>query len=110
MSLTSPSDPVSMQQLAKATMPCVIKEISEKPIIFIPGVKNNVANMTFDSIESIDVMRGEEVEVFGILTQQPDLGPALVILPGSHSKFVRLDEKIMWLHWQQRWLGKFSIH
>ncbi len=84
--------PVSMQQLAKATMPCVIKEISEKPIIFIPGVKNNVANMTFDSIESIDVMRGEEVEVFGILTQQPDLGPALVILPGSHSKFVRLDE------------------
>ncbi|MBO1928668.1 2-dehydro-3-deoxygalactonokinase [Providencia rettgeri] len=99
-----------MQQLAKATMPCVIKEISEKPIIFIPGVKNNVANMTFDSIESIDVMRGEEVEVFGILTQQPDLGPALVILPGSHSKFVRLDEKNNVVALATTMAGKFSIH
>lgn len=84
--------PVSMTQLAKAAMPCVIKEISDKPIIFIPGVKNNVTDITFESIESMDVMRGEEVEVFGILSQQPDLGAALVILPGSHSKFVRLDE------------------
>ncbi|KLN47284.1 hypothetical protein AAY77_00635 [Providencia rettgeri] len=81
-----------MQQLAKATMPCVIKEISEKPIIFIPGIKNKTTELTFDSIESMDVMRGEEVEIFGILAQKPDLGASLVILPGSHSKFVRIDD------------------
>lgn len=83
--------PVSIEQLAQNVRACVINEISEKPIIFIPGIKNKTVDVTFNSIESMDVMRGEEVEVFGILTQQPDLGDSLVILPGSHSKFVRID-------------------
>ncbi|WP_353165889.1 2-dehydro-3-deoxygalactonokinase [Providencia sp.] len=84
--------PVSMRQLAQKASARVINEISEKPIIFIPGIKNKTTELTFDSIESMDVMRGEEVEIFGILSQQPDLGASLVILPGSHSKFVRIDD------------------
>ncbi len=34
-----------------------------------------------------DVMRGEETEIFGIA----DTGAALVVLPGSHSKWARVE-------------------
>lgn len=84
--------PVSIRQLAAGAVSRVIGEIGEEPITFIPGIKNSVADITLDSIESIDVMRGEEVEVFGILSERPDLGAALIILPGSHSKFVLINE------------------
>lgn len=38
------------------------------------------------------MMRGEEVETFGIMTQMGLNGPALVALPGSHSKYICIDE------------------
>lgn len=38
-----------------------------------------------------DVMRGEETQVVGLLAQQPDFN-GVVILPGTHSKWVRLQE------------------
>ncbi len=41
-----------------------------------------------------DVMRGEETQVFGAMTLDPALthGEHLVVLPGTHSKWVRLKE------------------
>ncbi|QGU94726.1 hypothetical protein GOM49_06100 [Clostridium bovifaecis] len=59
----------------------------------MPGVKNNVCTTTIDSLEQVDVMRGEEVEVFGIMELCKIQGPALMILPGSHTKFVFINEK-----------------
>ncbi|MBK8455527.1 MAG: 2-dehydro-3-deoxygalactonokinase [Thiofilum sp.] len=41
-----------------------------------------------------DVMRGEETQVIGLLTQQPDFD-GVVILPGTHSKWVRLQEGVI---------------
>lgn len=41
-----------------------------------------------------DVMRGEETQVIGLLTQQPDFN-GVVILPGTHSKWVRLQEGVI---------------
>lgn len=38
-----------------------------------------------------DVMRGEEVQLVGTLAVAADL-PATVVLPGTHSKWVRLDD------------------
>jgi 2-dehydro-3-deoxygalactonokinase len=37
-----------------------------------------------------DVLRGEEVQLVGALAEVPE-GPATVVLPGTHSKWVRLD-------------------
>jgi 2-dehydro-3-deoxygalactonokinase len=37
-----------------------------------------------------DVLRGEEVQLVGALSEVPE-GPATVVLPGTHSKWVRLD-------------------
>jgi 2-dehydro-3-deoxygalactonokinase len=41
----------------------------------------------FDEAAQPDVMRGEETEIFGIA----DAGARLIVLPGSHSKWARVD-------------------
>ena len=43
-----------------------------------------------DEDGSIDVMRGEEVQVFGVADQYPDA--RLVCLPGTHSKWVHVKD------------------
>ncbi|SQI34117.1 2-keto-3-deoxy-galactonokinase [Leminorella richardii] len=85
--------PVSLDTLAKGTVARVIPEISPEPIWFIPGVKNAVDSVSLENCDAMDVMRGEEVETFGLLASQSVRGPALLVLPGSHSKFVRIDEQ-----------------
>ena len=47
--------------------------------------------MDINNYESMDMMRGEEVETFGLLERKSLQGPALFIFPGSHSKFVTMD-------------------
>jgi len=39
---------------------------------------------------SVDVMRGEEIQVFGLLAQHPEA--RLICLPGTHSKWVRVED------------------
>lgn len=85
------SAPVNLSQLAEGVVARVIPEISPRPIWFIPGIKNTVDRIQLNNCDEMDVMRGEEVEVFGLLAQHDITGPALVILPGSHSKLIKLD-------------------
>lgn len=55
----------------------------------VPGVK------TFSSDGSLDVMRGEEIQVFGAL-KKLGLDDALICLPGTHSKWVQVrDHRIV---------------
>jgi 2-dehydro-3-deoxygalactonokinase len=49
-------------------------------LLFLPGVCNRVPQP--------DVMRGEEIQVFG--TSKPD-EDALIVLPGTHSKWVSVE-------------------
>lgn len=60
---------------------------------FIPGLKNADIheNSTLEDIKKMDIMRGEEVEVFGLLNQIDEAGNGLIILPGSHTKYVSVD-------------------
>ena len=39
---------------------------------------------------SVDVMRGEEIQVFGLLARHPEA--SLICLPGTHSKWVRVED------------------
>jgi 2-dehydro-3-deoxygalactonokinase len=85
--------PVSLAGLAEATVVRNLPDISPHPIWFIPGVKNALADISADTIGMMDVMRGEEVEAFGLLALHAISGPAVIILPGSHTKFVRIDSE-----------------
>lgn len=64
------------------------------PWIFIPGMKNRVNEGVniIDAINQFDVMRGEEVEAFGLLMQLDVKGKGVIVLPGSHTKYVVVDE------------------
>lgn len=61
---------------------------------FIPGMKNADIgeNPTLEDIKNMDIMRGEEVEAFGLLDQINETGNGLIILPGSHTKYILVDE------------------
>lgn len=85
--------PIDLQQLANSMVQKVIPEIIDHPIWFIPGIKNNVSPVDINNCEMMDMMRGEEVELFGLLSLLNLCGPALIILPGSHSKFIQINEE-----------------
>ena len=50
-----------------------------------------------DESGSADVMRGEECQIFGAIQRKPDLrvGRHLVVLPGTHCKWVHLEDGII---------------
>lgn len=83
--------PVTASMLAKGIRQVLLEDICPIPISFIPGVKNQVSPVTMESFEQMDMMRGEEVETFAILKEHPVRGSAVIVLPGSHTKFVAVD-------------------
>ncbi|ALS24906.1 MULTISPECIES: 2-dehydro-3-deoxygalactonokinase [Paenibacillus] len=83
--------PAGMDLLSKHMVCKRFPEIVDKDIWFVPGVKSisNSSDTTEDRVT--DIMRGEEVETFALVEKLNVTGPALFILPGSHTKFVFLD-------------------
>lgn len=84
--------PAGVEELAKCMISAQIDEVLDKPIWFVPGVKNLLKDIDINNCEEMDIMRGEEAETFGIMESMKIQGPAVVVLPGSHSKFVSLNK------------------
>lgn len=84
--------PAGIADLANHMVSATIKGVVDQPIWFVPGVKNDLKDITVGNIEAMDIMRGEEVEAFGLLDHLGQTGSALLILPGSHTKFIRVDQ------------------
>ena len=85
--------PVTMNDLALQVQEILIPDICPIPLCFIPGVKNSDQPVTQETAAAMDIMRGEETEVWGVTPQLTPGKPALLVLPGSHMKFVALDEE-----------------
>ncbi|NVD96853.1 2-dehydro-3-deoxygalactonokinase [Massilia sp. BJB1822] len=84
--------PAGIADLAQGMECELLPHIFSKPIWFVPGVRNDVENIGLHNCEEMDMMRGEEVEVMGLIERLSLRGPAMLIMPGSHSKFVCIDE------------------
>lgn len=86
------SSPAGICDFAKYSKIAKLEEFLYIPCIFIPGMKNSVSlsetENLVSSINHFDVMRGEEVESFGLLKQFDVKGKGIIVLPGSHTKFV----------------------
>lgn len=87
--------PVSIHSLAGRMEPLRHADGAGKTIYLVPGV-SHVENLSASdtgakAMTSADVMRGEEMQIFGALEQ---LGSqdALICLPGTHSKWVRVRQ------------------
>lgn len=67
---------------------CSRTTVQGVPVAVMPGLSHRTGSGV------PEVMRGEETQVFGALTLRPALceGEHLVALPGTHSKWVRLEE------------------
>ncbi|OWY40037.1 2-dehydro-3-deoxygalactonokinase [Xenophilus sp. AP218F] len=85
--------PAGCDELAAGMQSAMIPEVCEKPIWFIPGVRNMNESVGLHNCESMDMLRGEEVEAMALIERLSISEPAVIVLPGSHSKFVHLDEK-----------------
>lgn len=67
-------------------------DITDLPIVLIPGVRSGPACCPPDQIGGTDVMRGEETLAVGLLENKL-LGPGATLLNlGSHWKALRVDE------------------
>lgn len=85
--------PAGAAELAAAIRRVDMPEICPLPIAFIPGVKNADAPVDWQNFEAMDIMRGEEVEAMALLNHFAPGKPYLLVLPGSHMKFVSVDAR-----------------
>lgn len=76
--------PVGMSELHEVMREVKLGDISKIPFVFMRGVKTSCT-----SLEDADMMRGEETELMGIMSD--DDGECVYILPGSHSKIIKTD-------------------
>ena len=85
--------PVGIKELRAGMKRKVFPEIAPFEIEFIPGVRNFSGTVDEDTCAAMDMMRGEEVEAIGLYDAVKPNQAALFVLPGSHNKFVKMDEK-----------------
>ena len=77
--------PAGVPELKSGSVEISLPEISSIPFVFICGVKTAPK----DPIET-NMMRGEETELMGILDGSG--ADSIYVLPGSHTKLIRVDE------------------
>ena len=87
------SAPASAQDLKNAMREQVFPEIAPFPITFIPGVRNFAAPVDLENFGMMDMMRGEETEAIGLYDLLGLKEKAMLVLPGSHNKFVAMSEE-----------------
>ena len=78
--------PADAFRLADSLTELTLPEVSGIPFVIVPGIKK-----TCDG-KITDMMRGEETEVIGILASLPLSAPAILVLPGTHNKVIRVTE------------------
>lgn len=78
------SAPADLSDLHAAMAEVSIPDVTAIPFVFLRGVK-----CTGESFADVDMMRGEETEIMGLL--DPTFGACVYVLPGSHSKVIEVD-------------------
>lgn len=58
------------------------------PVLFIRGVRNNYGEAVLQNIRHVDFMRGEEVQVMGILDEYDIHEPTNIVVLSSHTKII----------------------
>jgi 2-dehydro-3-deoxygalactonokinase len=84
--------PAGIDDMAKAMREHLVENVWHAPIWFVPGVRNAVEHIGLHNCEAMDMMRGEEVESFALVERLNLNEPTVVVLPGSHSKFVSISK------------------
>ncbi len=76
--------PVGIKELKTASAEISLPEISSIPFVFMRGVKTDCK-----TLETADMMRGEETELMGIA--KSEYGKSIYALMGSHTKMIKTN-------------------
>jgi 2-dehydro-3-deoxygalactonokinase len=81
------------QSLSRVEDPAVLP--LSPPIYFIRGIKNgyDAASASMADVGILDFMRGEEVQVAGLLSRPGFALPAVITILSSHTKYVPVDSE-----------------
>ena len=85
--------PAGMKDFVAGVQAVMLPDVCALPIHFIPGLKNLDGPVDETNAEAMDIMRGEETEVIALLSWLPADKPLLLVLPGSHTKFITVNEQ-----------------
>lgn len=88
--------PAGLAELAQGMAPIALPALADLltgPLWCIPGVRNHRAQVGLHNHEAMDIMRGEETETMGLLSRLRLEERAIIIMPGSHTKLVSVDQQ-----------------
>lgn len=84
--------PAGLAELAAGMQALALPDVLAGPVWCIPGVRNHAGPVGLHKHEAMDMVRGEETEIMGLLARLPLQERATIVLPGSHTKLVSVDE------------------
>lgn len=84
--------PAGLSELAAGMQAVALADVIDQPVWCIPGVRNHAGAVGLHNHEAMDMVRGEETEIMGLLTRLQLDERAIIVLPGSHTKLVSIDE------------------
>src|SRR5262249_33997166 len=83
--------PAGIRELAESSRWIQMGQVTDLPILLIPGVRAGPARPSLSSVGGTDVMRGEETLCIGLGLKGLVEPPALVLNLGSHWKAIQID-------------------
>jgi 2-dehydro-3-deoxygalactonokinase len=83
--------PAGSRELSGATCRFEFPDISDLPFLLIPGVRSGPATVDLQSLNKVDIMRGEETLCVGLHASGMVAVPGVVLTLGSHWKAIQLD-------------------
>ena len=93
------STPVGIEKLKKSVYEYFEPDFFQKKLKIVPGIKTIKHNESVppEKARNVNMMRGEETEVFGVLNENPELknGANIIVLPGSHTHAVLLKDGVI---------------
>src|SRR5215472_284536 len=83
--------PAGIRELAASSQWLDLPEVTDLPILLVPGVRTGCIGGGIDSIGDTDVMRGEETLCVGLTSLGLVQPPAVLLNLGSHWKAIVVD-------------------
>lgn len=84
--------PAKVEDFRMSMASVLFEDIAPFPIRFIPGLKNFSGTVTLENLAQMDMMRGEETEAIGFLQLAKPESSCVLVLPGTHNKFIVISE------------------
>jgi 2-dehydro-3-deoxygalactonokinase len=83
--------PAGRTELAANVRRCDFPDITPLPVLLVPGVRTGPQGADLKTVNSVDLMRGEETMCVGLLAAGLAKAPCTVINLGSHWKVITID-------------------